>query len=460
MKKLGLFLFAAFASLVCGTTIAQTLFDSQQQSNEELLRGFAPQLLFTANHDRNIAGVRASPDEQMFVSFTQHSDELKVWDIPNTRLLSSKVFKGLLDTAWVGDSATIVALTGNSLLFLNPQLEQIGSVSVKNTGANHFKNMSRLPRSGNLAILTDQSILVLDENARIIRQANFKPGWNSYLMATQDEHHLLVVNQNGSQFAVLDSQDLSLQRNIKVAGKFALHNSDLIFATDSGLGKIELQNGRQTSLKLSNWDQKHRFIRIAAAEPPYLLAQVGKSSYDAKKFIAYRLNLSGQMQELAYQQRSDLNTDNMVLSASGRLMFFINSNQLEIHDTGIMLSTPLSVAAEPAPAGAAVLPAAAAVDPGFTVTASTLQGTAPLRVSFLLDTNVPDQVKGVLTQIEGNRKAHVGLPASIEYVFSSGGSHAAIFALSLNDGTLVRQMLTIEVAEESFEQFKHRVIGK
>jgi hypothetical protein len=94
------------------------------------------------------------------------------------------------------------------------------------------------------------------------------------------------------------------------------------------------------------------------------------------------------------------------------------------------------------------------------VKATSLSGVAPLTVGFILSASNPDMVGGTYSKIEGNEKIYDGIPLSIEHTFNRPGKYPVVFAFRSKEGKIVKDILEVEVREESFEDFKLRQIGR
>lgn len=93
-------------------------------------------------------------------------------------------------------------------------------------------------------------------------------------------------------------------------------------------------------------------------------------------------------------------------------------------------------------------------------TGSPTKGKAPLEVTFTLQASHPDSVKKTFIRADGNEKIYEGLPKQISYKFFKAGSHEVVVAIRGVDGSLAKDTVRIEVKEETFAEYKKRMLGE
>lgn len=462
MQKIVSGMFAMLALL--GSMVNASQFENSQQITQ-----ITPKLVYQGTHGDRVLDAVFSSDGSRLLSF-DHSGEAKLWDLTSFTLLDSRQHRNMRDAAWFNDTHSFVIISDSMANFYTGKFELLGKFEADRN--NDFQHLASFPEQQLLVLSSRNSFQLVDSTGKKHKEAELSYNVNGRKpLVSPDEKNILLVRPDAAahQHHVYSATSLELIRKAELLQSTRWGNNLPLFTgrhvwtvSNSGMKQTNLDTGVSQELQLDKWPDNADNLTFIHGDNSYLLYS---SNNHRDRLLYQAFDRSRGFAPLGQAAINFASFNKLIYNEASRMLIAIRGNNLFVYDMSALYSTPTAVIAAPVPVDTAtdepvqqvITPAPRNMD--IQVQASISAGVAPLEVSFILDSSAPELVEATYSKIGNKEKIHDGIPLQISHTFTTAGKHTAMFAFRSVDGEVVKQQLVIDVREESFEDFKQRVMG-
>ena len=460
MKK-ALFLPAVILlSLITATTNALI---TPPQTNEKI----TPELIYQGSNTQEIKDILFNSTGTHFI--IRGNSQIALWDASDIKTFQELKIQGIADVTWIPHTNKLAVITQDELAIFDLNFNKLVQLPKSRFGSS-FKSFGQFNTQPYIVVANQNSFSIVDENGNVLAKHNKSPHRHSVLSpddqylvmhSTYRSHDVYTVNKSGIKF--LRSVTIDKASGQSSRDNFIIKDGEVWSYDHDGLNRTNFNNGLSTKQLFDPWYNSN-YIQLLEADNTFLAYNSAATYKDTLLYV--RLDPSQNFSAIEYDSVQLKRFSDFQFVPQARLLVLIHKANFYLYSISSLYSTPKAEAKiskpapviAPAPVTASTPKTADKLD--IKIKASVTEGIAPLQVSFLLDSSAPEQVAATFSRVNDEEKIYEGIPIEITTTFDEPGKHAAIFAFRSHNGTIVKDSVTIDVREESFEDYKKRVIGR
>lgn len=445
----------------------------------------SPKLIFKGSHSRNIVKAVFNNTGHSILSYSDNG-ELKLWDTASLKLLKTHQVNDIIDIAWLAGTDNFVVLTRSEAIFYNKNFESYGKIKSNDQGV--FRKIAAFHNKDQVVITKSGAFAIYDSKGKEKGTGKIQSSNATNIKISPDDQSLVFMSNNSQKLYLYNANNLNYQREINSnypnnTNTLAFIGKELWLLAKNGLIKNQLATGVSNLDSIKNWSYRNKNFNLIEADESYLIYNKG-DYFSYKKLTFHKLDVSNNYEIKNEGNLGFINADFLKYNKAAHQLMALKSKDIYIYDLSSLYTqknlpktelpakvTP-SVIPEPEPEPeikeAPVAVQAPEPEPkpknlpplDITISASVTEGIAPLEVTFLLNSARPKMVETTYSNIADKEQLYEGIPIAIKHTFTKPGKHSAIFAFRTAEGKIVKDSVLIEVRQESFEDYKKRMLGQ
>lgn len=472
MKKVFALPFILLLALVANAANAML---APPVGNEEI----NPELVYHGASTQDIKRILFNPAETHFLVW--NNNQLTLWDAKQTKAVKSKQVEQFKDIVWIPHTNKFAAITNSKLTIFDIDLNEVLQLSNDKFGDRNFIHLAQFNTQPYIVVTNSGRFSVIDEHGNIL--AKYDTGYSFYTVLSPDDKHLVnYSHDNRHHLYKIDQTGINFVRTVSLGNASSGNASRTVIVTNeevwsqfaSGINRTKFSNGLSKTQSFKQPWRYSYYTQLIKADHTFLTYTDG--SHYSKKLHYIRLNSDDNFSAVAYGKVPLKSFDSYEFALQARLLVVWVRGDFYLYDISSLFSNAPAVeetvAAEPAPVvePEPVIEPTPIVQPAVVekpvvpldikIKASVTSGVAPLKVTFELDSSASEQVATTLSLIDEEQERFDGIPLGITKTFEKPGTYIAAFAFRSHEGKIVKDSIKIEVREESFEDYKQKMLGK
>lgn len=440
--------------------------------NEEI----NPELVYHGASTQDIERILFNPAETHFLVW--NNSQLTLWDVAQNKAVKSQLIEKFKDIIWIPFTNKFAAITSSKLIVFDLNFNEVLQLSKDRIGGGDFMQLAQFNTQPFIVVSSYNRFSVIDEHGNILAKYDTGYSYNTLLSpndkhlvnySSDNRHHLYKIDNTGIHFVRSVSLDNATQgRSYQTV---TVTNDEVWSYFSGGINRTKFSNGLSKAQLFKPWYSTYH-TQLIQADHTFLTYTSG--NYGSKKLYYARLNPDDNFSVIKYGEVPLKPFSDYEFALKARLLVLWNRGDFYLYDISSLFSNAPAVkeAAEPAPVvePEPVVEPTPIVQPAVVekpvvpldikIKASVTSGVAPLKVTFELDSSASEQVATTLSLIDEEQERFEGIPLGITKTFEKPGTYVAAFAFRSHEGKIVKDSIKIEVREESFEDYKQKMLGK